>query len=637
MKNSLEHPILWQKRNEWQIEDDAQTDWQQMQGLLDMHMPVTGGISGGGAAGSGGSSWLGITGIKLASAIIAALLAAAAVIYVVAHRNNADKTTTPLKYQTEKSTQTDNHTIESLDSAGHNNNTATQRNAPVTTDANNKASTAPLVNAAADKRSGTATTANGNNKAGTTLAGKVNKNNSASLSGNSQGSINVGANKNGNEISASNKSSAVSEANKRKRTDLNHHLPVGSKTGISITGNSNVLDKNANTKSAKAGTNSNVEHALVASNSSALSKRNESHNGNLNTVAYRGSIAAHTATNLSGITAYGSVSKGGRGRRLNDKSTNYLIGRSAKAPGGNNIDNRLAGSGDPSGSNNNNVPEQVNNLTNSKNNSSTPANIDIPRYYGIPMAVVVPRFTADNNVTIVTKLNTGKPAQIIAPVPLPGKAQKVKNNQPAKLEIGILAGVNTSGSFTPKSQNNNFYGSLPVDAFLGVFVNYTVHVNWALNIQPKLWSAQSVSGTYSHANESKIDSGQTLVISDSRKMYFVDVPIHVMYRATPNLSFMAGPAVSFPVKAINSITTFSPGKAQKDSAYYVKVRTTLAATTYSTRPNFGFSTGVSYNYKRLFFNASYLKALKTQTVSSDLGSYSYNHDALQLSVGFKLK
>ena len=49
MKNSLKYFLLWQnKRNELPVQDDPQADWNQIQSLLDKHMPVkkTGGFKG---------------------------------------------------------------------------------------------------------------------------------------------------------------------------------------------------------------------------------------------------------------------------------------------------------------------------------------------------------------------------------------------------------------------------------------------------------------------------------------------------------------------------------------------------------------------------------------------------------------
>jgi hypothetical protein len=160
------------------------------------------------------------------------------------------------------------------------------------------------------------------------------------------------------------------------------------------------------------------------------------------------------------------------------------------------------------------------------------------------------------------------------------KNAKAKNTNPSnsKIDWGILMGVNSSGSFTPAKQNANFYGSAPVDAFFGLFASYKLNDKWAISSQIKLFSPQTITTTYSHANQSKVDSTQSLTITASRKQYAISVPIYLQYKATNSINLKAGPVINFPVKQINSNSTLQPTAIRSDSVYYPKITGILNAT-----------------------------------------------------------
>jgi len=216
------------------------------------------------------------------------------------------------------------------------------------------------------------------------------------------------------------------------------------------------------------------------------------------------------------------------------------------------------------------------------------------------------------------------------------KAVKTKNSNPSNIDWGILTGVNSSGSFTPKSQNANFYGSSPVDLYAGLFASYELNDKWAINPQIRLFSPQSISTTYTHANQSKIDSNQNLKITASRKVYAVSVPIYAVYNVTSKISFKAGPVINFPVKQINTNSLLQPAGIKADSTYYTKIAGILDSTKYAQKLNFGISAGASIKYKRLIFEATYLKSLSGYGVTSGLGSYKSYNGTFQFTIGFQL-
>ncbi|BAU52240.1 outer membrane beta-barrel protein [Mucilaginibacter gotjawali] len=217
-----------------------------------------------------------------------------------------------------------------------------------------------------------------------------------------------------------------------------------------------------------------------------------------------------------------------------------------------------------------------------------------------------------------------------------GKTAKAKNNKPSDIDWGILTGVNSAGSFTPKNQNANFYGSSPVDLYFGLFVSYKVNATWAIAPQLRLFSPQTITTTYSHANNSKVDSNQNLTITSSRKVYALSVPIYAVYNATSNLSIKAGPVINFPIKQINTNSLLQPATLKADSAYYTNIIGIINKTKYDQKLNFGISAGASYKYKRFIFEAAYLKSLSGYSVTSGLGSYKSYNGTFQFTIGFQL-
>jgi len=216
------------------------------------------------------------------------------------------------------------------------------------------------------------------------------------------------------------------------------------------------------------------------------------------------------------------------------------------------------------------------------------------------------------------------------------KAAKVKNNKPSNIDWGILTGVNSTGSFTSKSQNANFYGSAPVDLYFGLFASYKLNDSWAINPQVKLFSPQSITTVYSHANQSRVDSGQNLTITASRKVYSVSIPIYAVYNATSNISFKAGPVINFPIKQINTNSLLQPAAIKTDTTYYPNIIGILNKTQYDQKLNFGISGGASVKYKRFIFEATYLKSLSGYGITSGLGSYKSYNSTFQFTIGFQL-
>ncbi|WP_114938161.1 outer membrane beta-barrel protein [Mucilaginibacter endophyticus] len=221
------------------------------------------------------------------------------------------------------------------------------------------------------------------------------------------------------------------------------------------------------------------------------------------------------------------------------------------------------------------------------------------------------------------------------------KGAKASSTRPlsavfANMDWGILLGANTSGSFTPGSQNKNIYGSFPIDIYPGIFATYRLNDKWAINAQVRFLTPLNLGGSYDNKSFSHVDSAQFVKVTDSRKAYFVNVPIHVMYKINNNISIKGGPVINLPVKQINSNTSLQRLDMNLDTIYFANAQNKIKTTRYDQKINFGLSGGVSVQFNRLIFEAMYQKSLNGYHVISDFGNYKTNPGTLQISVGFKL-
>ncbi len=267
-------------------------------------------------------------------------------------------------------------------------------------------------------------------------------------------------------------------------------------------------------------------------------------------------------------------------------------------------------------------------------------------YYSSEMAEIA-RVNAVNMtnraVSAGTNTSKNKPAKIKEEKPAkfrPTKTPKIKGNAYFDLDWGILTGVSIPGSFAPKAQNNNFYGSLPIDLYTGAFLTGNINDKWALDFQVKLLIPNKANESYDHIYTALNDTGgivhNTLKINESRKIYSAQVPVHLVYNISPNISLKAGPVVNIPLKYYR-LSSITPASAFQDTAGYIgKLMDTLNAVKYETKLSFGVSTGLSYTYKRLRLEATYYFSPHQVRVTSPLSTYSKTGNNLQISIGFKL-
>lgn len=205
----------------------------------------------------------------------------------------------------------------------------------------------------------------------------------------------------------------------------------------------------------------------------------------------------------------------------------------------------------------------------------------------------------------------------------------------ANVDWGVLLGANSSGSFTPSAQNSNFYGSFPVDIYAGLFGTYHLNNNWAIDAQVRLLTPLNFSGSYTNEN-SGVDSAKLVKVTDSRKAYFVSIPVHAVYKITNNISVKGGPVINIPVKQINGITNVRRLTDNIDTIFLANTVNQLKTTRYDQKINLGLSGGISFQFNRLSLEALYQKSLGGYNITSGFGNYKNSPGTVQISVGLKL-
>lgn len=250
-------------------------------------------------------------------------------------------------------------------------------------------------------------------------------------------------------------------------------------------------------------------------------------------------------------------------------------------------------------------------------------------------------FSWDTNNLLTKNANSKLKGKVIHDATDMPLSAKIKNKKSWTLPIdwGLLAGINTPGSFT--SANKKATNGVPFDVYSGLFASYNLNDKWSVNLQARLPSPHLARGNYSHTEEGKTDTTGTHTVNsriiDSRKMYMVDIPLHLVYRVSPNIGIKGGAVLSIPLTDANGISTVTTSGTLKDSvAYFNKMSEALNNTRMERKIYYGVSGGVSLNYGRLLLDATLYHNFQAQKVSSSLGGYTSDNNSLQITVGFRL-
>jgi len=693
MKDSLKHLKFWQKkRNELQINDDPQADWLSMQSLLETHLPV----SNHPVIKKGSSFKVKI--FKMLPKLLVTF-SAAAMVYTASHiilkkvhqhhaRHGKPNNERLLADSTNKDTlnidsallkdsliltnqsKVSDSVVSGIVNGKREFNSSPSNNNPngITTDSKTNASATISTTKSSVQNKSLSSVINEASNKPSSAPGPNNR----TASGNNVGSSSSAGNKTGTGdklkiiSAAGNKTVPVNKFN--AASSINIKTVPGNKLGSSLAfGNKT---NTANKLGANSTTNINAvnSHKLLGAVSSSSNK------ANFRNKPASGLVTSHNSTKhtnkFTGVLTSGNKNTGGNKHRSNLLADDKIIhsnrlgstlSKSNGAVSGNrlllasknnkrgNIHNRYLSSGsskiepatethtagnldnDEKGTTTNNLPNKQQEMLTLAAPQTLSDAINSNRVADLKKSDQNPasKLLTDQSKNRNTKNKKDKSSKNYKP-------SSQKSSAPSKLYWGVLGGVNTSGSFTSSKQNANFYGGSSVDAYFGLFATYSLNDQWAVGLQTQFYSPQSIATSYTHANESKVDSGQSLQITASRKLYTVNIPINVIYKVSDNFSLMGGPVIGIPVKQINTSSTLLPVTIKNDSAYYAKVSGIINQTNYEQKLNIGLNAGVGFQYKRWLFQASYLKSLTGYAISNSWGTYKSSGGTFQFTIGFQI-
>jgi hypothetical protein len=216
------------------------------------------------------------------------------------------------------------------------------------------------------------------------------------------------------------------------------------------------------------------------------------------------------------------------------------------------------------------------------------------------------------------------------------KTNRFKNNTTnSKFTLGIIAGVNISG--IPGG------GTSPI---FGMTSSYSLTPKVSVAIGANLLQ-KTISGTYTNSNykyTTIIDTNKQvthtadkIMVSSSRKIYTIDIPLFVSYQASNWISLIGGPVINIPTHLEKIKNVLNPISNPVDtSSAYKTILSVASSTTISNKINFSVFGGVKLDFKRLFIEGDYLWGINPNTVSSSLGKNKVYYRSYQFGVGYYL-
>jgi hypothetical protein len=623
MKNSLKNLKLWQKkRNELSVNDDKQADWLGMNALLDQQMPVS--------PSTGKVSWLRSKKLKT-FALTFVSLSAAAMVYVVSgvYQSKDKKDNNAIHHHNRFS-----HVLRDI---------ASLKDSVTAVDSSFKRDSAELLATSNSSKidSIKPNAANLPHSQNSVIAQPLNKKQGDSLTTENSSTKNTGSN-------ATSKNSNNTTTNKRDATD-----GEGKKPGKSslLAGNSKKInddksnpDKTANSNKTSDKTVANRNLAYNGANANA---------GNANaSKSNSGKARIHSSKLYSGVTVPISSSSGKiyKGKHIGNRALYGSASKTSKLKPADSADSDVPASADSQSIPNRKKHHQTNKkIEGDDSNEDANGNDADQKNATLTQATPKVDFEAVDAAIKDAKLPLIKMAGTKRQVHANTKGSKKTTDKTqtektktssgssifSKMDWGVLLGVNSSGSFRPKSEDANFYGSAPVDFFVGLSATYNFNPKWALYSQVKVLTPQNISYNYPHVNDGLLDSAR-LQINSGRKIYSLEIPLLLSYRVNNYLSVRAGPMISIPIKQANVTNRILTPGSKQDSAYYVSLTDSLKGTQYLPKLNFGFSGGINFQYKRLSFGAMWNQSLSSYQINSDFGTYSTKPGTFQFNIGWQL-
>jgi len=126
------------------------------------------------------------------------------------------------------------------------------------------------------------------------------------------------------------------------------------------------------------------------------------------------------------------------------------------------------------------------------------------------------------------------------------------------------------------------------------------------------------------------------MISSSRKIQYVDIPVLATYKISDKFTVTAGPVISIPIKANASKNTLGTLSSSADTTTVKEVTPYVTSTTINSKINFSLSAGARYTVKRFYFDAGYIQGISPYTISSSLGSGKIYYHTIQVGIGYQL-
>jgi len=190
-----------------------------------------------------------------------------------------------------------------------------------------------------------------------------------------------------------------------------------------------------------------------------------------------------------------------------------------------------------------------------------------------------------------------------------------------RFNYGMETGFNTSKSL-----------------FLAVSGSYALNTKLVIGSGVRINSKRTVEGSYTHPSYNLNDPDAPLLKTlDTRKFGTVDIPLSITYQISDNIGIKAGPFLSFQLKHGGPGSRLDKIINHSDTVHQTRQLLNAMADTRTNKFNVGFSAGLSFKVKKFSIEASYLKNLNPDKISSSLGSYQKTYSAFTFGVGYRFK
>ena len=205
------------------------------------------------------------------------------------------------------------------------------------------------------------------------------------------------------------------------------------------------------------------------------------------------------------------------------------------------------------------------------------------------------------------------------------------------VDYGLLVGLNNPDSYYAYNQGSNIYATPPVSPFFGIYTNYKLYNKWTISAQMKFMVPRNTKVEYQFPNVILPDSIKFLKDVNSKKIYTIDLPIHVVYNLTNQISLFAGPTLILPVMVIDVNDQVSSVSYDNQKLNYYSFSAPGPDKYLSGKPTYGLSAGGNYKIGRYNFGIVLDRSLTGIENGSNYGSSNTILSSFQFSFGISLK